>query len=129
MGEKNSNSYICMNKDYKPPTGPGICSHPHVCLEVNTHTGTLDFSFNLLFVVIFSFKIIYKNKQLFLILGFQWIINSCELKKIIVFRDFEVENDVLGLERDMHLSIVKFLEVNIFCFFNFLFVFFVVHRH
>jgi hypothetical protein len=42
---------------------------------------------------------------------------------------------VLGLERDINLSIVKFLDssilrkvwVNIFCFFNFLFAFFVVH--
>jgi hypothetical protein len=42
---------------------------------------------------------------LFLILVFQPI-----MKKIIVSKDFEVENGVLGLKRDMYLSIVKFLD-------------------
>jgi hypothetical protein len=28
---------------------------------------------------------------------------------IIVFKDFEIENGVLGLDRDCYLSIVKFL--------------------
>jgi hypothetical protein len=37
--------------------------------------------------------------------------NSCEFKKIIVFKDFEIENGLLGLERDVYLSIVKFLFV------------------
>jgi hypothetical protein len=31
-------------------------------------------------------------------------------KEIIVFKDFEVENGLLGLERDVYLSIVKFLD-------------------
>jgi hypothetical protein len=35
--------------------------------------------------------------------------NSSEFKEIVVFRDFELENGVLGLERDVYLSIVKFL--------------------
>jgi hypothetical protein len=30
-------------------------------------------------------------------------------KEIIVFKDFEISNGVLGLERDIYLSIVKFL--------------------
>jgi hypothetical protein len=45
--------------------------------------------------------------------------------------DFEIGNGVLGLERDIYLSVVKFLDssilrkvyVNIFLIFNFLFVF------
>jgi hypothetical protein len=36
--------------------------------------------------------------------------NSCEFKEIIVFKDFEIENGVLGLNRDVYLSIVKFLD-------------------
>jgi hypothetical protein len=63
--------------------------------------------------------------------------NSCEFKEIIVFKDFEVEKGLLGLDRDCYLSIVKFLDSSIlrksmskyFLFFNFLFVFFVVHWH
>jgi hypothetical protein len=39
--------------------------------------------------------------------------NNCEFKEIIVFNDFEVENGMLGLERDMHLSIVRFLDSSI----------------
>jgi hypothetical protein len=35
--------------------------------------------------------------------------NSCEFKEIIVFKDFEVENGVLGLKLDIYLSVVKFL--------------------
>jgi hypothetical protein len=34
-------------------------------------------------------------------------------KEIIVFKDFELENGVLGLERDVYLSIVKFLDSSI----------------
>jgi hypothetical protein len=30
--------------------------------------------------------------------------------EIIVFKNFEVENGVLGLERDIYLSVVKFLD-------------------
>jgi hypothetical protein len=62
---------------------------------------------------------------------------SCEFKEIIVVDGFEVENGVLGLELDIYFSIVKFLHSSILrkvskyflFFFNFLFVFFVVHWH
>jgi hypothetical protein len=51
--------------------------------------------------------------------------NSHEFKEIIVFEDFEIENGVLGLEWDVYLSVIKFLDslilrkvwVNVFCFF------------
>jgi hypothetical protein len=33
-----------------------------------------------------------------------------KFKEIIVFKDFSIENGVLGLERDIYLSIVKFLD-------------------
>jgi hypothetical protein len=36
--------------------------------------------------------------------------NNCDFKEIIVIKDFEVENGLLGLERDVYLSIVKFLD-------------------
>jgi hypothetical protein len=36
--------------------------------------------------------------------------NSCEFKKIVVFKNFEIENGVLRLERDIYLNIVKFLD-------------------
>jgi hypothetical protein len=39
------------------------------------------------------------------------ILDSCEFKGIIVFKDFEVENGVLGLEQDVYLNIVKFLDL------------------
>jgi hypothetical protein len=39
--------------------------------------------------------------------------NSSEFKEIIVFRDLEVENGVLGLDRDCYLSIVKYLDSSI----------------
>jgi hypothetical protein len=39
--------------------------------------------------------------------------NSCEFKEIIVFKHYEVANDVLGLERDVYLSIVKILDSSI----------------
>jgi hypothetical protein len=35
---------------------------------------------------------------------------NSEFKEIIVFKDFEIENGVLGLDRDAYLSIVKFLD-------------------
>jgi hypothetical protein len=35
--------------------------------------------------------------------------NSCDFKEIIVGKDFEVENGVLGLDRDCYLAIVKLL--------------------
>jgi hypothetical protein len=63
--------------------------------------------------LIFSFKIIYKNKPLFLILDFRQVMNSCKFKEIIVFKDFEIDNSVLGLDRDCFLSIVKFLDSSI----------------
>jgi hypothetical protein len=58
------------------------------------------------------FHNILENKPLFLILDFQFM-NSCEFREIIVFKDFENENSVLGLERDVYLSIVKFLDSSI----------------
>jgi hypothetical protein len=36
--------------------------------------------------------------------------NSCDFKEIIIPKDFEIENGMLGLDRDCHLSIVKFLD-------------------
>jgi hypothetical protein len=39
--------------------------------------------------------------------------NSYKFGEIIVFKDFKVENGVLGLERDVFLSIVKFLDSSI----------------
>jgi hypothetical protein len=39
--------------------------------------------------------------------------NSCEFKEIVVFKDFEIENGILGLDRDAYLSIVKFLDLSI----------------
>jgi hypothetical protein len=36
--------------------------------------------------------------------------NSCEFKEIIIPKDLEIENGVLGLDRDCFLSIVKFLD-------------------
>jgi hypothetical protein len=36
--------------------------------------------------------------------------DSCPLKEIIVVANFEIENGVLGLKRDVYLSIVKFLD-------------------
>jgi hypothetical protein len=34
-------------------------------------------------------------------------------KEIFVVEDFEVENGVLGLDRDVYLSVVKFLDSSI----------------
>jgi hypothetical protein len=42
----NYNSRIGVGKDDKPSTGIGIPTHTRVCLEVNTHTGTLDYFIN-----------------------------------------------------------------------------------
>jgi hypothetical protein len=42
----NSDSEIWVGRDKKPYTGIGIPTHTHVCLEVNTHTGTLDYFIN-----------------------------------------------------------------------------------
>jgi hypothetical protein len=39
--------------------------------------------------------------------------NSCDFEEIIIYTDFEFENGVLGLERDVYLSIVKFLDSSI----------------
>jgi hypothetical protein len=36
--------------------------------------------------------------------------NSCGFKEIIVFVDFEVDAGLLGLKRDIYLSIVRFLD-------------------
>jgi hypothetical protein len=39
--------------------------------------------------------------------------NSYEFKEIIVSEDFDIDNGVLGLERDCYLSIVKFLDSSV----------------
>jgi hypothetical protein len=39
--------------------------------------------------------------------------NSCEFKEIFIFGGFEVENGVVGLDRDCYLSIVKFLDSSV----------------
>jgi hypothetical protein len=39
--------------------------------------------------------------------------NSCDFKEIIIPKDLEIENGVLGLERDIYLSIVKLLDSSI----------------
>jgi hypothetical protein len=49
-------------------------------------------TFNLLFIAIFFF----------------W--NNCDFKEIIIPRNLEIENCVLGLERDVYLSVVKLLD-------------------
>jgi hypothetical protein len=36
--------------------------------------------------------------------------NICDFEEIIIAKDLEIENGVLGLERDVYLSIVKFLD-------------------
>jgi hypothetical protein len=41
------------------------------------------------------------------------ITSEYQFKEIFVFKDFEIENGVLGLERDVYLSIVKFLDSSI----------------
>jgi hypothetical protein len=39
--------------------------------------------------------------------------NGCDFKEIIISKDWEIENGVLGLDRDVYLSIVKFLDSTI----------------
>jgi hypothetical protein len=39
--------------------------------------------------------------------------NSCDFKEIMVVDGFQLENGVLGLNRDVFLSIVKFLDSSI----------------
>jgi hypothetical protein len=39
--------------------------------------------------------------------------NGCEFKEFVVSKDFEIENGVLGLDRDCYLSIVNFLDSSI----------------
>jgi hypothetical protein len=36
--------------------------------------------------------------------------SSCDFKEIIISKDLEIENGMLGLERDVYLSIFKFLD-------------------
>jgi hypothetical protein len=36
--------------------------------------------------------------------------NSYDFEEIIVFKDFNIENCVLKLKRDIYLSIIKFLD-------------------
>jgi hypothetical protein len=56
--------------------------------------------------------------------------NISNYKEDFVFNSFEVENGVLGLEQDIYLSVVKFLDsltIKKVCFLIFLFVLFKVH--
>jgi hypothetical protein len=39
--------------------------------------------------------------------------NSCDFKEIIIPKDLEIEIGVLGLNRDVYLSVVKFLDSSI----------------
>jgi hypothetical protein len=39
--------------------------------------------------------------------------SGCQFQEITVFRVFEIDNGVLGLERDVFLSVVKFLDSSI----------------
>jgi hypothetical protein len=39
--------------------------------------------------------------------------NSCDFKEIVISKDLEIKNGLLGLERDVYLSIVKFLDSSI----------------
>jgi hypothetical protein len=39
--------------------------------------------------------------------------NKCDFEEIIVVRDSEIDNGVLGLNRDVYLSNVKFLDSSI----------------
>jgi hypothetical protein len=39
--------------------------------------------------------------------------NNCDFEEIIVVDGLEIENGVLGLDRDCYLSIVKFLDSSI----------------
>jgi hypothetical protein len=53
-----------------------------------------------------------------------------QFKEIVVVKDFEAENGVVGLERDIYLSIIKFLNFSLVRKVNkyfFLFFFFLVH--
>jgi hypothetical protein len=42
-----------------------------------------------------------------------WYLSIVKFKEIIVSKDFEVENGVLGLERDTFLSIVRFINSSV----------------
>jgi hypothetical protein len=39
--------------------------------------------------------------------------NSCDFRETIIPKDLEIENGVLGLKRDVYLSIVKILDSQI----------------
>jgi hypothetical protein len=39
--------------------------------------------------------------------------NNCDFKEIIIPKDLEIENGVLGLERDVYLSVIKILDSQI----------------
>jgi hypothetical protein len=42
----NSYSEIWVGEDFESYTGFAIPTHSRICLEVNTHTGTLDYLIN-----------------------------------------------------------------------------------
>jgi hypothetical protein len=77
-------------------------------------------------------------EPLFLMFRFHRVKNSCNFKEINVFEDFEIKGGLLRLDRDVYLSIIRFLKSSIlrrvwnkffFYFLIFLSVFFVVHWH
>jgi hypothetical protein len=41
------------------------------------------------------------------------IMSSCEFREIFVGKGFKIENGVLGLDRDVYLNIVNFLDSSI----------------
>jgi hypothetical protein len=56
----------------------------------------------------YDFPLAAKNSWNWMLKADECLFN-CQLKEIIVFKNNEVENGVLGLNRDGYLSIVKFL--------------------
>jgi hypothetical protein len=53
------------------------------------------------------------NNRRYSYFSIQQIMNSCDFRDIIVVKDFEIENGVLGFNRDVYLSVVKFLDSSI----------------
>jgi hypothetical protein len=68
------------------------------------------FSIGTEYFFVFAFPKNKKTKQTIIFDFFQQIMNSCEFEEIIVSETFEFDNGVLKLERDVYLSIVKFLD-------------------
>jgi hypothetical protein len=58
----------------------------------------------------YDFSLVAKNSWNEMLKADECLWNSYQFKEIIVFENFSVENGVLGLDRDVYLSIVKFLD-------------------